>query len=92
MSRTERRLDEKLGLCRVEAADYIGVGVTLFDAMVDDGRMPQPKEINSRMVWERPALDEAFRALPNRICKGSEGVEAAKPNPWDRRPATTQAA
>jgi predicted DNA-binding transcriptional regulator AlpA len=52
------------GLSRAEAARYIGVGVTLFDEMVADGRMPKPKRINARTVWDRHALDEAFDALP----------------------------
>jgi predicted DNA-binding transcriptional regulator AlpA len=50
----------RLGLSRAEAAEYIGVGVTLFDQMVADGRMPKPKLINSRKVWNRHRLDEAF--------------------------------
>lgn len=33
---------------RVQAAEYIGVGVTKFDEMVDDGRMPRPKRIDGR--------------------------------------------
>jgi len=41
----------RLGLSRAEAAEYIGVGVSLFDQMVADGRMPQPKLINTRKVW-----------------------------------------
>lgn len=52
------------GLSRDLAASYIGVGVTLFDEMVEDGRMPSPKTINSRRVWDRNALDSAFGALP----------------------------
>ena len=52
------------GLSRVEAARYVGVGATLFDLMVSDGRMPQPKKINSRTVWDRIALDIYFEALP----------------------------
>jgi excisionase family DNA binding protein len=51
------------GLSRVQAAEYIGVGVTKFDEMVDDGRMPQPKQIDGRRVWDRLKLDEAFEAL-----------------------------
>ena len=51
------------GLSRVQAAEYIGVGVTKFDEMVDDGRMPQPKRIDGRTVWDRLKLDEAFDAL-----------------------------
>jgi predicted DNA-binding transcriptional regulator AlpA len=64
---------EPRGLSRVEAADYVGVSVSLFDEMVKDGRMPQPKRINSRTVWDRRRLDEAFDALPDTDTK----------NPWD---------
>lgn len=53
------------GLSRGAAAAYIGVGVTLFDEMVADGRMPTPKRINTRTVWDRHLLDEAFAALPS---------------------------
>jgi predicted DNA-binding transcriptional regulator AlpA len=62
------------GLSRVEAAVYVGVSPSLFDAMVKDGRMPQPKRINSRTVWDRRRLDDAFEALP----------DGTYSNPWDR--------
>ena len=54
------------GLSRVQAAEYVGVGVTKFDEMVDDGRMPRPKRIDGRTVWDRVKLDEAFDALEDR--------------------------
>ena len=50
------------GMSRTEAAAYIGVSPSLFDEMVKDGRMPGPKRINSRNVWDRFALDDAFEA------------------------------
>jgi hypothetical protein len=53
------------GLSREEAATYIGVSPTKFDDMIADGRMPQPKIIDARRVWDRHALDEAFAALPD---------------------------
>lgn len=53
------------GLCRHEAAAYIGVSPSLFDEMVGDGRMPKPKRINRRTVWDRHRLDRAFDALPD---------------------------
>ena len=53
------------GMSRPEAAWYVGVGATTFDAMVTDGRMPRPKQINTRKVWDRHALDVAFAALPD---------------------------
>ena len=54
------------GLSRDEAARYVGVGPTLFDEMVADGRMPRPKRVNSRAIWDRVALDIAFTALPDK--------------------------
>ena len=53
------------GLSRWQAAEYVGIGVTLFDEMVRDGRMPRPKHINTRNVWDLHALDATFGALPD---------------------------
>ncbi len=72
------------GLSRVQSAAYIGVGPTKFDEMVADGptkfdemvadgRMPKPRRIDGRVVWDRLELDEAFAALPSE----------ADSNPWD---------
>lgn len=52
------------GLSRTEAAAYIGVSASLFDMMVKDGRMPKPKNINSRTVWDIRRIDKAFDELP----------------------------
>lgn len=60
-------------LNRVAAAEYVGVSASKFDEMVADGRMPPPKPIDRRRVWDRLALDAAFTALP---ALDSE-------NPWD---------
>ncbi len=53
------------GLCREEAARWIGVGTTKFDEMVSDGRMPRPKRVDGRVIWDRIALDSAFSDLPD---------------------------
>ena len=58
-------LPKKRRLNRVEAAGYVGVSPTLFDEMVRDRRMPGPKRINARTVWDRRRLDIAFEALPD---------------------------
>lgn len=63
------------GMSRVDSAAYIGVSPSLFDMLVKDGRMPGPKRINSRTVWDRRMLDAAFEALPDE--------ESVKINPWD---------
>ncbi len=55
------------GLGRFGSAHYLGVGVTLFDQLVRDGRMPKPVRINNRAVWDRLALDAAFEALSDRV-------------------------
>ncbi len=51
------------GLSRDQAAAYIGISPSLFDMLIKDGRMPGPKRINSRVVWDRLKLDAAFSAL-----------------------------
>lgn len=55
---------DRIGLSRTEAAEYIGVSASTFDAMVADGRMPNPKEIGARRVWSRRAIECAFADLP----------------------------
>ena len=53
-----------LGMNRTEAADYIGVSPSKFDEMVRDGRMPPPKRIDTRCVWDSRQLGSAFDNLP----------------------------
>ena len=60
------------GLSREQAAAYIGVSASTFDLLVRDGRMPPPKRINTRTIWDRHRLDEMFDALDDR-----------DENPWD---------
>ncbi len=62
------------GLQREQAAAYVGVSATKFDAMVVDGRMPAPKHVDRRKIWDRVALDAAFDALPSND----------EENEWDR--------
>lgn len=61
------------GLSRVEAATYVGVSPTTFDAMVKDKLMPKPLKMGSRRVWDVRALDNAFDAL----------AAPDEANPWD---------
>jgi hypothetical protein len=65
-----------LGLRREDAATFIGVGPTKFDEMVSDGRMPLPRCIDSRRVWDRNELEAAFDELPRQESTNSK-------NPWD---------
>jgi hypothetical protein len=52
------------GVSRVAAAAYIGVSPSKFDELVRDYRMPSPKRIDGRKVWDVRDLDLAFDALP----------------------------
>ncbi len=69
----ERLLLPPRGLSREEAARYIGTGTTKFDEMVKDGRMPKPKRVDSRKIWDICRLDAAFEELPS----------DDDANPWD---------
>jgi len=62
------------GLSRDEAAMYCGVSATLFDRMVQDGRMPGPRRIDGRKVWDIRSIDVAFDRLP---------VEDSGGNGWE---------
>jgi predicted DNA-binding transcriptional regulator AlpA len=64
------------GLSRVQSAEYVGVGVSKFDELVRDGRMPQPKQVDGRTIWDRLELDEAFNSLEQKSAP-------TKPNPWE---------
>lgn len=65
------------GLTRTEAASYLSVSPGTFDRLVADGRMPAPKEIDRRLVWDRFALDAAFEQLPSRGGLSHVGGDAA---------------
>lgn len=65
------------GLKLAQAARYVGVGVTKFNEMVADGRMPKARKIDTRKVWDSRELDDAFDALPH----DGEGDDGE--NPWD---------
>ena len=53
-----------IGLSREVAAAFIDVSPSKFDQMVADGRMPKPKRIDGRRVWDRTKIERAFSNLP----------------------------
>lgn len=63
--RTDILLYAPRGLSRDEAARYVGVGTTKFDEMVADGRMPRPKKVDGRVIWDRLKIEAAFSDLPD---------------------------
>ena len=60
---------------REAAAAYLQIGRTKFDELVKDGRMPRPKCIDGRRLWDVRAIDIAVDELPS--------YEETIHNPWD---------
>lgn len=56
----------RIGYSRTEAAEIIGIGVDLFDRAVEAGKLPRPRMIGSRLVWDIGELVAAFRELPHK--------------------------
>ena len=69
------------GLSRVEAAMYIGISASKFDELVHDGRMPEPKRIDGRKLWDVHALDLAFNSLPD---DSDQGRKNSFDDAWGR--------
>lgn len=54
-----------LGLGAPDAAAAIGISVTKFRELVDARRMPKPRKLDGRLLWDAEELRDAFRALPH---------------------------
>jgi len=70
-----------LGISREQAAAYIGIGASLFDRLVHDGKMPHGRQIYGRLVWDVQEVADAFRRLPHRATAVDGQAEPG--NPWD---------
>jgi predicted DNA-binding transcriptional regulator AlpA len=64
LSPSQSRPVPRRGLSRLDAAMYLGISPSKFDELVKDGRMPRPRAIDSRKVWDVLELDLAFDELP----------------------------
>src|SRR5262249_44120643 len=49
------------GLSRIEAATYVGISPCKFDQLIADGRMPIPRRIDQRKVWDVPSSQRLYR-------------------------------
>jgi hypothetical protein len=66
-----------LGLPEAEAAAAVGVSVGKFRELVQARRMPRPRMIDSRRIYDVDELRQAFKDLPH---DGAE--EPADSDPW----------
>ena len=71
MRRLARRIDVMpilpvvFGLGEIEAAAAIGISASKFRALVNDKRMPSPRRLDGRNIWDVDELRTAFKALPH---------------------------
>jgi hypothetical protein len=67
-----------LGVPLVLAAEYLSLSPTKFQQLVDDGRMPKPKRIDGRLVYDLEEVRLAFKALPT-----VDDQEPVNKNTWE---------
>jgi excisionase family DNA binding protein len=60
-----------------EAATYLGMGRSKFLQLVDEGRLPKPRAVDSMRLWDRFALDAAFDDF-------TEPSDGGRPNSFDQ--------
>jgi hypothetical protein len=65
------------GLNRTAASEYIGVSATKFGQLVREARMPKPKKIDGRYIWDVYVLDAYFDDLD-----ANDDVPSTQ-NPWN---------
>ena len=65
-----------IGLSRIDAARYCGIGVTLFDLQVAEGVLPKPIKMGGRLVYDRRRIDAFFDSF-------NQTVQPLEVNPWD---------
>jgi predicted DNA-binding transcriptional regulator AlpA len=65
LERNDTAFVPRFGFSMVQAAQAIGVSVNTFLSMVADHRMPRPKPIGNRKVWDVEEVQAAFKALPH---------------------------
>jgi predicted DNA-binding transcriptional regulator AlpA len=75
------RLPIVFGLPEPEAAAALGIGPSKFRQMVDANRLPRPRRIDGKLVWDVEDLYAAFKQFP------VDGEEPDRPDPggagWD---------
>jgi predicted DNA-binding transcriptional regulator AlpA len=65
------------GLSREEAARYVGISPATFDKLRNEHKMPPPRTIGTRKLWDVRELDVAFDDLPR------ENAPATGDSSWE---------
>ena len=64
---------------REAAASLLGISPSKFDVLVKDARMPAPRVIDARVLWDVEELRVAWRALPKRCEREQDAA-----SDWDK--------
>jgi len=75
------RLPVRRGLDENEAAVYLSLSPSFFRKLVEDKRMPRPRVVGGRRIWDVDELDLAFKALPREGGDG-EAIFADEADSW----------
>ena len=65
------------GLGELEAAAAIGISASKFRLLVSQKRMPSPRRLDGRKIWDVDELRQAFKALPHQ-----DGDEDKEVDSW----------
>ena len=64
---------------REAAAALLSISTSKFDMLVSDDRMPKPRVLDGRVLWDVEEVRAAWRALPRRGAAAQDN----EANPWD---------
>jgi len=76
------RLPIRRGLDENEAAVYLSLSPSFFRKLVAAGRMPRPRVIGGRRIWDVEELDLAFKAMPREGGDADPIFESGEANTW----------
>ena len=76
------RLLIRRGLDENEAAVYLSLSPSFFRKLVVQGKMPRPRLLGERRIWDVEELDLAFKALPGEGADGEPVFQSDEVDSW----------
>jgi hypothetical protein len=76
------RLAVRRGLDESEAAVYLSLSPSFFRKLVELARMPRPRVIDGRRVWDVEELDLAFKLMPREGGDGNPAFTTGQSSSW----------
>jgi hypothetical protein len=76
------RLPVRRGLDENEAAIYLSLSPSFFRKLVGQRKMPRPRVVGERRIWDVEELDLAFKALPREGGESKPIFESEDTDSW----------